>query len=121
MRFLFGALLLVHGLIHIAWFAPKPADPRYPFTWRSPWFPKASEATLKAVAIPVIVVVIVGFAVSALGVWGVGELAEVWGLTALVSASASVFVTLLLWHPWFVAAPPIDAAIIATVLMGWVR
>jgi hypothetical protein len=120
-RILFGVFLLAHGVIHLGWLTPKPADPKYPFAWRSPWLPGASEATLKGIGTATIALLLLAYVVAALGLWGVPVLSQVWGAAAVLGSVLSIMVTVLLWHPWFVAGPIIDVAIVAVVLLGWIR
>ena len=49
-RIIFGVFLLAHSVIHLGWLSPKPDDPKYPFAFKSPWFPNVADAILRAVA-----------------------------------------------------------------------
>jgi hypothetical protein len=120
-RIVFGALLLVHGLIHLAWFAPKPPDDAFPFRWDSPIFPDASEATMKKVVSPMIAILVLSLTIAALGVWGVPALAGVWVSAAVLGAMVSFVVMALLWHPWFVTGPLVNLLIIAMAGLGLVQ
>ena len=111
-RIVFGVLLLVHGLIHLAWFAPLPPDDAFPFRWDSPMLPDVSETTLKRFAGPVIVALVALLAIAALGVWGVPVLAGIWPAAAILGALLSFVVMALLWHPWFVTGPLVNVLII---------
>jgi hypothetical protein len=117
LRIVFGALLLVHGLIHLAWFAPIPPDDAFPFRWDSPIFPEASEATLRKLVTPMIAVLVLALAVAALGVWGVPALAGVWPAAAALGAALSFGVMALLWHPWFVTGPLVNMLILLFALI----
>jgi hypothetical protein len=119
-RIVFGAFLLAHSVIHLAWLAPKPADPAYPFSFRSRLLPSLSETTVRAVAMALIAVTLAAFVAAALGLLGVPGLAQAWGGLAIAGSLASLAVTVLLWHPWFVAGPIIDVAIVAAVVLGWI-
>jgi hypothetical protein len=121
LRALFGLVLLAHGAIHLAWLAPQPDDPKYPFRWHSRWFPNVSEATLKGPGAALITFLFLAYLASALGVWGVPVLSRVWGVAAVLGSVVSVFVTAVLWDPDFIANPIVDAAIIAIVLFGVLR
>jgi hypothetical protein len=112
LRIVFGALLLVHGLIHLAWFAPVPADDAFPFRWDSPVFPEASETTLKKFIHPMIALLVVTLTVAALGVWGVPALAAIWPAAAILGAVISFIVMAVLWHPWFVTGPLVNLLIV---------
>jgi hypothetical protein len=119
-RVLFGLLLLAHGAIHLAWFAPQPDDPKWPFAWRSPWLPKASEDTLRGIGTAVIALMFLVYTLAALGVWGVGFLAGAWVPLAVLASALSFILIVVLWHPWFVAGPTVDVVIAVAALMHWV-
>jgi hypothetical protein len=120
-RIVFGALLLVHGLIHLAWFAPKPPDDAFPFRWDSPLLPEVPEQTMRKYLTPVIAVMVVTLALAALGVWGVPALAGLWTVAAITGAILSFVVMALLWHPWFVTGPVVNLLIIAIAGLGLVK
>ena len=119
-RLLFGLLLLVHGAIHLACFAPVPDDPKWPFRWRSPWLPKASEKVLRAFGTAAIALLCLGYFVAAPGVWGVVSLTGIWVPAAPLASALSFVVIAILWHPWFFAGPTVDVVIAAAVLLHWV-
>jgi hypothetical protein len=121
LRIVFGIVMFAHGAIHLLWLAPKPADPKYPFRWRSPLLPKLPEATLKAVTIPLIALQVLAYSVAALGVVGVPALTGVWGAAAVLGSTLSIVLIAILWDRDFIFGPIVDVAIIAVVLMGWIR
>jgi hypothetical protein len=120
LRVLFGVALLVHGAIHLLWLAPKPADPKYPFRWHSPWLQDDTVMKLQGALTAMIMLVFLGYAVAAIGLWTPG-LSTVWGAAAVLASVLSVALTAVLWNPQFVFNPIIDAAIVAVVLLGWLR
>jgi hypothetical protein len=119
-RIVFGVFLLAHSVIHLGWLSPKPDDPKYPFAFKSPWFPDVADATLRAVAPALVAATLAAYVAAALGLFGVPGLAQAWGGLAIAGSLASLAVTILLWHRWFVAGPIIDVAIIAAVVLGWI-
>jgi hypothetical protein len=118
-RMLFGLLLLVHGAIHLAWFMPVPEDPKWPFAWRSPWLPKVSEGTLRAVGTATISLMFLCYVVAALGAFGVAFLAGTWIPLAVLASALSFMTIAVLWNPWFVAGPTVDLVIAAAALLNW--
>jgi hypothetical protein len=116
LRFVMGALLIGHGLVHLAWFAPVPADDTFPFRWESPIFPRIGPAALKKAVTPAIIVMVALLALGALGVWGVPALAGIWQAAAIMGAIISFAVMALLWHPWFVTGPLVNFLIVAFAL-----
>ena len=117
LRIVFGALLLVHGLIHLTWFAPTPPDEAFPFRWDSPIFPDASETTLKKFVHPMLALLVVSLTIAALGVWGVPALAGIWPAAAVLGAVISFMVMAILWHPWFVSGPLVNLLIIVFAMI----
>jgi hypothetical protein len=118
---LFGAMLLAHGLVHLAWFAPEQPDDAYPFRWDSMLFPNASETTLRRIGTPAIVALVVALTLAALGVWGVPVLSTVWVPLAVVGALISTALMVTLWHRWFVTGPAVNALIVGFALFGLFR
>lgn len=111
LRVVFGAFLLLHGLVHLAWFAPnQPAE--YPFTWHSLLLPNVSESAMKKAVAPMILLLVALLAVAALGVWGVPAFAGIWAGAAIFGALISLVVMALLWHPWFVTGPLVNILIL---------
>jgi hypothetical protein len=111
-RIVFGALLLGHGLVHLAWFAPLPPDDAFPFRWDSPMFPDVSPSTMRRVMTPAILLLVAAFTVAALGMWGVAGLSSVWSAAAILGALVSTVVMAVLWHPWFVTGPFVNLLIL---------
>lgn len=117
LRIVFGAFLFLHGLVHLAWFAPVPPDDAFPFRWDSPIFPDASKATMRKLVTPMIAGLVLALTVAALGVWGVPGLSGVWPAAAALGAALSFGVMALLWHPWFVTGPLVNLLILLFALI----
>ena len=117
LRIVFGAFLFVHGLVHLAWFAPVPPDDAFSFRWDSPIFPDADPATIKKIVVPMIAVLVIALTVAALGVWGVPALTGIWPVAAILGACLSFVVMALLWHPWFVTGPLVNLLILLFALI----
>lgn len=116
----FGIVLLLHGLVHLAWVLPAPADPAYPFvTSSSRLLPMLPENVLGVFAVVLVTLTVLGFTLAAMGLLGVPGLASAWRLPATIGAAASLMACALFWHPWFVVGPLIDAVVIAAVVTGW--
>jgi hypothetical protein len=116
----FGAFLILHGLIHLTWIAPRPDDPNYPFDiTSSPLIPGASAGTLKGVGMALSIGAAVLFVVAGLGVLGLIGLKAVWAGAAVAAAVLSAILIALFWRSWFVAGLILDAAIVVAVFMGW--
>lgn len=117
---LFGVLMIAHGLIHVLWLTPAPADPKWPFTTsHSPLLPFASASVLRPLAWVLVVVIVAGYVAAALGLFGVPGLAAIWGKLAIGASVVSLIACAIFWNNQFVTAPILDIAIIVAVVMGW--
>lgn len=111
----YGVLVLLHGLVHLAWFAPnQPSE--YPFTWHSLLLPRVPDATMRRFVSPLILIQTVLFALAALGVWGVPVLSALWVPFTVAGVAISTTVMVLLWHPWFVTGPAVNLLILGKAL-----
>ncbi|MBE0476029.1 MAG: hypothetical protein IBX62_02900 [Coriobacteriia bacterium] len=119
-RSLFGAFVILHGLIHLAWVTPGPDDPAYPFDLtRSPLLPRSEPSVLVAAGRTLVAVTVLAFTAAGLGLLGVPGAAAAWRVAAAAGALGSLALTALFWHRWFVAVPVLDAGILAAALSGW--
>jgi hypothetical protein len=117
---LFGLFLVIHGLIHLSWVAPKPDDPSYPFRLTGPaMFRKANPRALAGVGAALVVVSTVAFVIAGVGVWGVPGFEAIWRGAAIVGSTLSLLVVATFWHRWFMAGPVLDVAIIVAAFAGW--
>ncbi len=116
-RVVVGLFLIAHGLIHLLYATPRPADDgSYPFVPESRWFPRALDlevGTARAIARVLAILAVIGFVVT-----GIALLAnaEVWEPLAVVASVISLALLLLFFHPWLLIGIAIDVAIIASVL-----
>lgn len=118
----FGVFLLLHGVIHLGWVTPKPADPNYPFvTSSSRLLPFIPEKVLGPLAAVLVTLIVVSFTLAALGMFGVPVLSQIWRLPATIGAVLSIVMCVVFWHPWFIMGPVLDVAILVAVVMGWPR
>ena len=117
---LFGVFLLLHGFVHALWLVPAPDDPKWPFvTSRSRLLPSLPRRVLSALAVALVVSIIVGFALAALGLFGVPGLSRYWGTAAVTASALSLVACAVFWDRQLIWGPLIDIAIIAAVVMGW--
>jgi len=117
---LFGLVLVVHGLIHLTWVAPKPDDPSYPFRLSHPAvFKRMDPKRVAGVGAALVLISTVSFLIAGLGVWGVPGFAEVWRVAAIVGSAISLAVVATFWHRWLMVGPMLDIAIIIAAVAGW--
>jgi hypothetical protein len=112
---IYGVLVLFHGLVHLAWFAPNQPE-EYPFKWHSLLLARVPDETIRRWLSPFIVAQTVLFTLAALGVWGVPLLSGLWVPFTVAGVAISTMVMVLLWHPWFVTGPAVNLLIIGKAL-----
>jgi hypothetical protein len=117
-RIVLGVLLVAHGLVHLLWFAPND-DPTWPFRLDRSWL--LPDATRKPVAVVLVALVVVAFALLGLAVWGVPGLASIWPALAVVGALASLAALVLFFDRQLLWGVAIDVALIVVALWrpGW--
>jgi hypothetical protein len=112
-RIVVGVLLVAHGLVHLLWFAPND-DPTWPFRLDRSWL--LPDATRKPVAVVLVALVVVAFALLGLAVWGVPGLASIWPALAVVGALASLAALVLFFDRQLLWGVAIDVALIVVAL-----
>jgi hypothetical protein len=117
-RIIVGLLLVAHGLIHLMWFASND-DPKWPFRLDRSWL--LPESTRRPVAIALITLIVVGFALLGLAVWGVPGLASIWPALLIGAAVASLAVLVLFWDRQLLLGVAIDVVLIVVAVgrPGW--
>lgn len=93
-RVIVGVLLLAHGLVHLLYLVKQPDDPKWPFRMDS-WLLPASIQ--REAAIVLMSLITLGFALLALGVWGVPGLSSIWPILAISASAISVVLLALYW------------------------
>ena len=112
-RSVLGLLLIGHGLVHLLWLAPND-DPAWPFRLDRSWLvPRAARTRTGGV---LIALVVMGFALLGLAVWGVPGLASIWPVLAIGAAVASLAALVLFWDRQLLLGVAIDAALIVVAL-----
>lgn len=113
-RIVVGFLLFAHGLVHLLFIVPAPADPKYPFSLHRSWL--LPESARRPVAFVLMTVVIVGFLASALALWGVPALAGAWSQITILAASSSIVLLIAFWDRQLWIRVLISALLIAAAL-----
>jgi hypothetical protein len=126
MQYLIGFFLAAHGLIHASYLTPAPAagtGPRWPFEMANSWLVTGLHVypgIVRVIGVALIVVTVVGFAVSALVFARILPAADLWLPAVVVSSVASIVLLSLFFDPWIVLGFPIDAVLLWAVLAnGW--
>jgi hypothetical protein len=117
-RIVLGVLLVAHGLVHLLWFVPND-DPAWPFRLdRSALLP---EEARRPVAVILVALVVVGFVLLGLAVWGVPGLVSIWPGLTIGAAVASLAALVLFWDRQLLLGVAIDLALVVVALWrpGW--
>lgn len=127
MKFLLGAFLVGHALVHASYLAPAPprtADgPEWPFEMARSWLVTAAGLdpalvrTLGTALVLTTIALLVAAGLSTVG-WLIPP--EWWSALVVGGAVASALTLALFFHPWIVLGLVIDAALLwAAVGTSW--
>jgi hypothetical protein len=115
--------LIAHGLIHLAYFAPVPADPKYPFSLNKSWL--GSMVGLDASATHMLGIVlgiaaVCGFALTGLATAEVVIPQSWWLPLSVIASVASLLMLVVFWNNALVLGIAIDIVLLVTVMgLGW--
>src|SRR5688572_3973053 len=96
-KFALGIFLAAHGLIHLGYITPAPADPKYPFDLGKSWLITSvgfNEQSVRFLGMILSVIVVVGFALAGLAATGI-VIPQQWGLPLTVMSSIASLLLLL--------------------------
>jgi hypothetical protein len=131
LRTIFGIFLIGHGIAH-AGLASAP-DPSESDSSPGAFFTQKGRSRLfqhldldpilvQRLGIILVVISIVGFILSGLGILGIPGLKMIWQGLVPITAIASLILLILFWHPWIILGVVIDVGLILlTVLNSWPR
>lgn len=124
-QLLVAAFIVAHGLIHLGFVsarpAPAPGAPPWPFDLASG--PAAasgriSPERLASLGRTLVLVVLVGYALAALGALGMlGETAFPTGL--VIGSVASLGLLIAGYHRWLTVGIIVDVGLLAIAVSGW--
>jgi hypothetical protein len=120
-QLLIGGFFILHGLIHVSFGSPRPADAgaRWPFQVNHSWLLTGvglGEQGTHFVGTLLWITTTVAFALVGLGVAGILVPQNLWLPIALVAAVSSLLLLILYWHPWLVLGVLIDVAFLWALL-----
>lgn len=118
-------VMIIHGLIHLGFVSPRPAPtakaPPWPFDLldgplaRSGRLP---EDRLLSVGRTLVLAVLVGYALAALGALGMMG-ATAFPAGVVIGSVASLALLLARAHPWLVVGMVVDVVLLGLVATGW--
>jgi hypothetical protein len=122
-RWLLAVLLIGHGVVHVLFAVPAPAatdgGAEWPFNMARSWAITGSGLDpnmARSVAVALITVVVVGFALAALTTVGIIVPPGWWQPTVTVSAITSATLLVLFFEPQLVLGLGIDVALLWVVV-----
>lgn len=109
-RWLFAAILLGHGLVHLLYAVPEPesSGQPWPFSMTDSW----AGANAAGVGWVIIAVAIVGLALAALGTVGIAVPSSWWQPVLVIGAVASAMALVVFWNPQLVLGIGINVVLI---------
>ena len=114
LKVLLGLLLVVHGLIHLVYFAPA-NDPKFPMTAGKSWLVTSRGLRIEVVRRLVAVLAVtatVAFCLLALSYFGLLVPTSWFTPLAVAAASASLLLIAVTWNVQFIVGVAIDVAIL---------
>ncbi|MGB2964851.1 MAG: hypothetical protein WBB69_12785 [Anaerolineales bacterium] len=126
---LIGLFLIAHAIAHAGLAAapvPEDPDPKPGAFFTAParsWiFQRINLDSVPVQKIGVILVIlsVLGFILAGTGALGVPGLKGIWQTTAAVSATISLTLLVIYWHPWLILGVLIDTGLVVlTCLNSW--
>jgi hypothetical protein len=122
-RILLGVFLGLHGLIHLGYAAPAPADPNYPFRLNQSWLITnlgINAQAVRSLGMLLSVITVICFVLSGLATLGIVVPQNWWQPLTLLASVTSLALLILFWHSWLVLGVLIDVALLVVLLWaGW--
>lgn len=120
---LLALLLAGHGLIHLGYVSPSPADPNYPFRLNQSWLISSigmDAAGVRTLGTGLTILTVIGFVLVGLSTAGFIVPQGWWLSLTVVSAILSLALLIIFWHPWLVIGIVIDLVLLAALMwLGW--
>lgn len=116
-----AVFLVFHGLIHLGYFSPAPADPKYPFSLNNSWLVNGvGSSTAHTLAVVLGIAAVGGFVLTGLAAAGI-VVPQSWWLPLIVLGSlASLLMLVIFWNNMLVLGIVIDVVLLVAVLgLGW--
>jgi hypothetical protein len=127
MKFLLGAFLVGHALVHLSYLSPAPprtADgPEWPFEMTQSWLVTGAgldPALVRALGTATVLATVTLFIAAGLSTVGWLVPSDWWSGLVTAGAVASAMTLVIFFHPWIMLGLAIDVALLwATLVVGW--
>lgn len=119
---LLAVFLILHGLIHLGYLAPAPADPNMPFTLNRSWLLSAfgvPDRRAHSIGVGLSIVSTVGFLLAGLATLNIIVPQMLWLPLTITAAGASLTLLTLYWDSWLVLGVTIDLILIFALLLQY--
>ncbi|HEX6207033.1 MAG TPA: hypothetical protein VF058_01615 [Actinomycetota bacterium] len=120
-RVILGLFLIAHGLVHVLYVVPEPAQKagglEWPFHLDRSWaLPGLGEGTVRAIGLLLMIATIAGFALA-----GIAVLANLgwWTGASIAAAAASTALLGLYFHPLLVLGLAINVFVLSVAGFRW--
>lgn len=122
-KIVFAVFLFFHGLIHLGYFSPAPADQKYPFSLNQSWLAAVlglDESVVHRLGRVLGIASVCGFALTGLATAGIAVPQTWWLPLTIVAAVASLAMLVVFWNNMLVVGIVIDLVLLVAVLgLGW--
>lgn len=119
-RLLLGFFVAMHGIIHLGYITPAPADPNYPFTLGRSWLTTSlglAPAAVRTFGVVLAALTVAAYVFAGLSAAGFVVPQDWWPALTVSASVASLLLLVCFWHPWLFLGVTIDLALLAALLV----
>jgi hypothetical protein len=121
-KLLLGFLFAAHGVIHLGYVTPAPADPNYPFNLDKSWLGTAvglSSSSVHALGVLLAVVTVAGYMLAGLSAAGIIVPHLWWQSLTVIASVSSLLLLVFFWHNWLIVGVVIDIVLLLLIATNW--
>lgn len=121
-KLLLGFLFAAHGVIHLGYVTPAPADPKYPFSLDKSWLVTdvgLNLSTVHALGILLAIITVTGYALAGLSAAGIIVPHLWWQSLTVIASVTSLLLLVFFWHNWLILGVVIDIVLLALMATNW--
>src|SRR5687768_6352140 len=100
-KLLLGFLFAAHGVIHLGYVTPAPADPNYPFSLDKSWLSTnigLKSSTVHAFGLLLAIITVAGYALAGLSAAGIIVPQAWWQTLTVIASVTSLLLLVFFWH-----------------------
>lgn len=121
-KLLLGFLFAAHGVIHLGYVTPAPADPNYPFSLDKSWLSiniGLNSSTVHAFGLLLAIITVAGYALAGLSAAGIIVPQAWWQTLTVIASVTSLLLLVFFWHNWLILGVVIDVVLLALMATNW--